>query len=52
MDHSLQGYLGRQTTDALLVLLQSYQEKEDDFSQGIAQMILGVLAQRGVTLDQ
>ena len=49
MDHSLQSYLERQTTRRLLSLLTAYPADAEDLDGCIRQMILQVLAKRGIT---
>ncbi len=48
MDHSLQGYLERQATDRLLMLLEEYAPKEDEYNKSIYEMLLDILTRRGV----
>ena len=46
MDHSVLGYLRRQPTDVLRVLLRSYAFSDKEYDQEIADLILTVLAER------
>lgn len=46
MDHSVLGYLRRQPTDVLRVLLRSYAFSEKEHDQKIADLIFTVLAER------
>ena len=49
MDHSMQSYLERQTTRRLLSMLTAYPADAEDFDGCIRQMILQILAKRGIT---
>lgn len=47
MDHSLRGYLSRQTTEALDLLLHSYLDMElTDLNAEIIRLILAILQER------
>lgn len=49
MDHTIQSYLERQTTRRLLSILATYPAESEDFDGCIRQMILQILAKRGIT---
>lgn len=48
MDHSIQGYLKRQSTDRLIVLLDDYKGSDNEYEKNIFMMVYDILEQRGV----
>ena len=52
MDHSVYGYLARQTTQRLMMLLQDYAGKEDAYNINIWRAIREILESRGVRVAE